>query len=77
MSGASWSGSVRLPQCWPRRVRSAAVQAISLADFAFTRTLSSAADSPGSASRQNPDDSAGDLALARGDTHQGRQNVAD
>ena len=33
MSGASWSGSVRLPQCWPGRVRSAAVQAVSLADL--------------------------------------------
>jgi len=45
MSGASWSGSVRLPQCWPRRVRSAAVHAIALADLAFTKTLSWAADS--------------------------------
>ena len=31
MSGASWSGSLRLPQCWPRRVRSAVTQIISLA----------------------------------------------
>ena len=45
MSGASWSGSVWLPQCWPRRVRSVAVHAISLADLAFTRTLNWAADS--------------------------------
>ena len=44
MSGASWAGSVQLPQCWPRRVRSAAVHAISLADLAFTKTLSWAAD---------------------------------
>ena len=34
-----------LPQCWPRRVRSAAVHAIALADLAFTKTLSWAADS--------------------------------
>jgi len=45
MSGASWSGPVRLPRDWPRRVRSAAVHAISLADLAFTRTLAWAADS--------------------------------
>jgi hypothetical protein len=44
MAGASWSGCVRLPQGWLHRVRSAAVHAISLADLAFTKTLSWAAD---------------------------------
>jgi hypothetical protein len=34
-----------LPGSWPRRVRSAAVYAISVADLAFTRALSWAADS--------------------------------
>jgi putative transposase len=34
-----------LPGSWPRRVRSAAVHAISVADLAFTRTFSWAADS--------------------------------
>jgi transposase InsO family protein len=34
-----------LPGSWPRRVRSAAVHAMSVADLAFTRTLSWAADS--------------------------------
>lgn len=34
-----------LPRCWPHRIRSAAVHAISLADLAFTRTLSRAVDS--------------------------------
>ena len=34
-----------LPRNWPRRARSAAIHAICLADIAFTRTLSWAADS--------------------------------
>ena len=39
------SYSVPLPRAWPRRVRSAVIHAVALADLAFTKTLSWAADS--------------------------------
>jgi len=39
------SHSLPLPRGWPHRVRSTAVQAISLADLTFTRTHSWTADS--------------------------------
>ena len=39
------SSSLPLPRGWPRRVRSAAVHAISLADLTFTKTLNWASDS--------------------------------
>ena len=45
MSGIVLPHPVPLPRGWPRRVRSAAVHAISLADLALTKTLSWAADS--------------------------------
>jgi putative transposase len=45
MPGTGRSCALPLPRGWPRRVRSAAVHAISLADLAFTKTLSWAADS--------------------------------
>ena len=45
MSGARWPWRPPLSRNWPRRVRSAVVHAISIADLAFTKTLSWAADS--------------------------------
>ena len=45
MPGAPRSRPLPLPRGWSRRVRSAAVHAISLADLALTRTLTWAADS--------------------------------
>ena len=44
MPGATLRHSLPLPRGWHRRVRSAAVHAISLANLAFTKTLSWAAD---------------------------------
>jgi len=44
MPGVALHPPFPLPRGWPRRVRSAAVHAISLADLAFTKTLSWAAD---------------------------------
>ena len=45
MPGAGRPHALSLPRNWPRRVRSAAVHAVSLADLAMTRTLSRASDS--------------------------------
>ena len=45
MPGIALRPSLPLPQGWSRRVRSAAVHAICLADLAFTKTLCRAADS--------------------------------
>ena len=44
MPGAPKPHTLPLPCSWPRRLRSAAVHAIALADVAFTKTLIWAAD---------------------------------
>ena len=45
MPRVAYHHSLPLPLGWPRHLRSTLANAISLADFAFTRTLSWAADS--------------------------------
>jgi hypothetical protein len=45
MSGLALPHPLPLPRGWSRQARSAAVHAIALADHAFTKTLSWAADS--------------------------------